>query len=211
MCAEEEWVTLQDKQAQERAAAAQAEADEAAAAAAAAAETAAQQAAAQVLPPCFGVAPALAHCIAGLEAQRACTVAPVMFGKPLLNNVLMFDYVQSQKGSDCWDLWVNRLRTFTGATVSQALRAYRETTRAATHRQGILPNGWQECGGKMSYATTIMLHQTVTYVLRNAGRCPVRLFLLPGGACPPAWVGSRHKATQRAARNAIRGRHGPPK
>ena len=30
------------------------------------------------------------------------TVAPVMFGKPLLNDVLTFDHVQLQKWSGCW-------------------------------------------------------------------------------------------------------------
>ena len=29
--------------------------------------------------------------------RRTCTVAPVMFGKPLLNNVLSFDHAQLQK------------------------------------------------------------------------------------------------------------------
>ena len=32
-----------------------------------------------------------------LKVMWVCTVAPVMFGKPLLNNVLAFDHVQLQK------------------------------------------------------------------------------------------------------------------
>ena len=33
-------------------------------------------------------------------------VALVMFGKPLLNNVLAFDHVPRQKRSDCWEFWM---------------------------------------------------------------------------------------------------------
>lgn len=32
------------------------------------------------------------------------TVAPVMLGKSLLNDVLLFDHVQLQKQSNCWEL-----------------------------------------------------------------------------------------------------------
>ena len=52
------------------------------------------------------------RCVLTTETQhlqllgQVSTVAPVMFGKPLLNNVLRLDHAQLQKRSDCWDLWV---------------------------------------------------------------------------------------------------------
>ena len=34
------------------------------------------------------------------------TIPPLMFGKPLLNNVMRFDHVQLQKRSGCRVYWV---------------------------------------------------------------------------------------------------------
>ena len=41
-------------------------------------------------------------CVALLAETNPANVAPLMFGQPLLNNVLIFDHVQLQKGSNCW-------------------------------------------------------------------------------------------------------------
>ena len=46
------------------------------------------------------------YVVAQRNSEAIATVRPVMFGKPLLNNVLIFDQDLLKKCSDCWEFWV---------------------------------------------------------------------------------------------------------